>query len=61
MNPNVYGAVSHYFVVDAKAVYKMSDRWESALGVNNLNNFKYYVNPNPYPQRTWFASLKFDY
>ena len=61
VNPNVYGAVSHYFVVDAKAVYKMSDRWESALGVNNLNNFKYYVNPNPYPQRTWFASLKFDY
>lgn len=61
VNPNVYGAVSHYFVVDAKAVYKMNDRWESALGVNNLNNFKYYVNPNPYPQRTWFASLKFDY
>ena len=61
VNPNVYGAVSHYFVIDAKAVYKMNDRWESALGVNNLNNFKYYVNPNPYPQRTWFASLKFDY
>ena len=61
VNPNVYGAVSHYFVVDAKAVYKVSDQWEAALGVNNLNNFKYYVNPNPYPQRTWFATLKFDY
>ncbi len=61
VNPNVYGAVSHYFVVDAKAVYKVADQWEAALGVNNLNNFKYYVNPNPYPQRTWFATLKFDY
>ncbi|NOS94938.1 MAG: TonB-dependent receptor [Methylotenera sp.] len=61
VNPNVYGAVSHYFVVDAKATYKVADRWSAALGVNNLNNFKYYVNPNPYPQRTWFASMKFDY
>jgi iron complex outermembrane receptor protein len=61
VNPNVYGAVSHYFVVDAKAVYKFTNQWSSSLGVNNLNNFKYYVNPNPYPQRTWFASMKFDY
>ena len=61
VNPDVYGAVSHYFVVDAKAVYKVSNEWSASLGVNNLNNFKYYVNPNPYPQRTWFASLKYDY
>ncbi|NOS98439.1 MAG: TonB-dependent receptor [Methylotenera sp.] len=61
VNPNVYGAVSHYFVVDAKATYKVADQWSAALGVNNLNNFKYYVNPNPYPQRTWFATMKFDY
>ena len=61
VNPNVYGAVSYYFVMDAKATYKVSDKWTASLGVNNLNNFKYYVNPNPYPQRTWFASAKFDY
>lgn len=61
VNPNVYGAVSHYFVMDAKVVYKFADRWSANLGVNNLNNFKYYVNPNPYPQRTWFAGMKFDY
>ena len=61
VNPNVYGAVSHYFVMDAKATYKVADKWTAALGVNNLNNFKYYVNPNPYPQRTWFATAKFDY
>jgi iron complex outermembrane recepter protein len=61
VNPEVYGAVSHYFVMDAKAVYQVAKQWEAAFGVNNLNNFKYYVNPNPYPQRTWFLTAKFDY
>ncbi len=60
-NPDVYGAVSHYSVFDAKVVYKLARQWSAALGVNNIGNFKYYVNPNPYPQRTVFASLKFDY
>lgn len=61
VNPNVYGAVSHYSVFDAKVLYKLSCQWSASVGVNNLGDFKYYVNPNPYPQRTVFASLKFDY
>lgn len=61
VNPNVYGAVSHYSVVDAKLLYRISAHWAAALGVNNIGAFKYYVNPNPYPQRTYFASLRFDY
>ncbi|MBA5606192.1 TonB-dependent receptor [Duganella sp. FT3S] len=60
VNPDVYGAVSHYSVFDAKLLYNVNERWSAALGVNNLGNFKYYVNPNPYPQRTVFASLKYD-
>jgi iron complex outermembrane receptor protein len=59
-NPNVYGAVSHYSVFDAKLLYRFAPQWSASLGVNNLGNFKYYVNPNPYPQRTWFAGLKYD-
>jgi iron complex outermembrane receptor protein len=59
-NPNVYGAVSHYSVVDAKVLYRLSKPWSASLGVNNLGNFNYFVNPNPYPQRTWFAGLKYD-
>jgi iron complex outermembrane receptor protein len=59
-NPNVYGAVSHYSVIDAKLLYRFNRNWSASVGVNNLGNFKYYVNPNPYPQRTWFGSLKFD-
>lgn len=59
-NPNVYGAVSHYSVFDAKLLYRLTKQWSASVGVNNLGNFKYFVNPNPYPQRTWYAGLKFD-
>lgn len=59
-NPNVYGAVSHYSVFDAKLLHRIDKQWSVSVGINNLGNFKYYVNPNPYPQRTWFASAKMD-
>lgn len=61
VNPDVYGAVSRYSVFDAKLLYKMTRQWSAAFGINNVGNFKYFVNPNPYPQRTLFGSLKFDY
>jgi iron complex outermembrane receptor protein len=60
-NQAVSGAVSHYRVIDAKVLYKLSPQWSGSLGINNIGNFKYYVNPNPYPQRTMFASVKYDY
>ncbi len=60
-NPNVYGTtVSMYSVVDVKALYKIDKLWSASLGVNNLTNCQYFVNPNPYPMRTLFASVKFD-
>jgi len=62
VNPNTYGTtVTHYTVFDTKLVYKVANQWTASVGINNLNNYKYYVNPNPYPQRTLFASVKFDY
>lgn len=60
-NPNVYGAVSHYSVFDTKVNYIVSKHWAASLGINNIGNFKYYVNPNPYPQRTYYASVKYDF
>ncbi|MBP7080381.1 MAG: TonB-dependent receptor [Rhodocyclaceae bacterium] len=59
-NPNVYGAVSHYSVFDTKLLYRIDKQWSASAGINNIGNFKYYVNPNPYPQRTFFASLMYD-
>ena len=61
LNPNVYGAVSHYSVFDAKVLYKFRGPWSAAIGINNIGSFNYFVNPNPYPQRTLFGSVKLDY
>ena len=60
-NPDVYGAVSKYTVIDTKLLYKIDKHWTAAAGINNVGNYKYFVNPNPYPERTFFASLKYDY
>ncbi len=61
-NPNTYGTTAtRYTVFDTKLVYKVNNQWTASAGINNLNNYKYYVNPNPYPQRTFFAGMKFDY
>ena len=59
-NPDVYGAVSKYTVIDTKLLYKLDKHWTGSVGINNLGNYKYFVNPNPYPERTFFISLKFD-
>lgn len=63
INPDVYGTpgVSSYQVWDAKIVYHVAKEWTASAGINNIGSYKYYVQPNPYPQRTFFASLKYDY
>jgi len=59
-NPDTYGGTSNFFVVDARIRYKVAKQWSAALGIDNLNNQRYYV-AHPYPQRTAVAELKFDY
>ena len=59
-NPATYGGTSKYFLVDAKVVYRVAKQWSASLGVDNLNNYKAYV-AHPWPQRTVFAGVKFDY
>ncbi len=60
-NPDTYGGASRFLVVDAKVNYQLARQWSASVGVDNLNNYKYFVSPHPYPQRTFFAKLKFDY
>ena len=60
INPDTYGGVSSFLVADVKVVYKVAKQWSAAFGVDNINDYKAYV-VHPYPQRTVFASLKFDY
>ncbi len=59
-NPETYKAASQFLFVDAKANYKLKDRWTASLGVDNIFNDQAYVS-HPYPQRTGYAQIKFDY
>lgn len=60
-NHNNYGNVdSEIIVFDAKARYGVAPNWWLSAGVNNIGRWKAYVNPNPYPQRTFFLALNYD-
>jgi len=49
-----------YFVVDARAVWKVNDHWQAALGVDNATNASYFLF-HPFPQRSVITELKFTY
>jgi iron complex outermembrane receptor protein len=46
-----YQGFAGYFVVDTRARYKLDDNWNISVGVDNLNNDKYFLF-HPFPQRT---------
>ncbi|CAG0973284.1 putative TonB-dependent receptor BfrD [Methylophilaceae bacterium] len=60
INEDTYIAASKFFFVDLRSTYRFADRWTAALGIDNLNDYKAYVR-HPYPQRTAFIQVKFDY
>ena len=60
INSDVYKSASRFLFVDVKANYKFSDRWTASVGIDNINNDKAYVS-HPYPQRTGYLQMKFDY
>ena len=53
----VFGAFDSFVVFDARVQYRLSERLTAALGVDNLNNRKYFLY-HPFPQRTMVADLK---
>jgi iron complex outermembrane receptor protein len=59
-NPNTYGGRSTFHVFNAKALYRFAKQWSVSAGIDNIGNAKYYT-LYPYSQRTFFASMKFDY
>nr|WP_235839971.1 TonB-dependent receptor [Derxia lacustris] len=62
-NADVYGyayqGVSPYFTVDLRVLYRIDRQWSAAIGIDNVNNDKYW-NFHPYPQRSYSAELRFD-
>ncbi|HEV8519746.1 MAG TPA: TonB-dependent receptor [Burkholderiales bacterium] len=55
---HTFGGFDSYLVVDARLRYQFDKQWSAALGVDNLNNRKYFLF-HPFPQRTFVAELKF--
>jgi iron complex outermembrane receptor protein len=60
-DPNgfTYTGFSNFFVADVRTRYRVSRQWSLSVGIDNLNNYKYWAF-HPYTQRTLVAELKFD-
>jgi iron complex outermembrane receptor protein len=59
INGFTYQGVSKYFTVDARLRWQITRQWSAAVGIDNLNNYKYW-NFHPYPQRSYSAEVKYD-
>ncbi|MDD5249280.1 MAG: TonB-dependent receptor, partial [Rhodocyclaceae bacterium] len=59
-NQDVYGANSRFLVADVRATYPLEKHLKGAVGIDNLNNERYYLY-HPMPQRTLHAELKYEF
>jgi iron complex outermembrane receptor protein len=59
-NHETFGGNSRYLMVDLRGSWKFAPNWTASAGVNNVNNYRMYLFA-PYPQRTFFAELKYDF
>lgn len=60
VNAHTYQGFESYFVVDARVSYKFDRQVSGALGIDNLNNRKYFLF-HPFPQRTVTAELRMSF
>jgi outer membrane receptor for ferric coprogen and ferric-rhodotorulic acid len=61
-HPTSAGLARHldgYFVVDARVNYLLDSHWNAALGIDNLNDRKYFLF-HPFPQRS-VVELTYNY
>lgn len=49
-----------YFIVDLKAKYQITKQVSASAGVDNVNNSEVWLY-HPFPSRTYFAELKYNY
>jgi iron complex outermembrane recepter protein len=59
-NGSTYTGVSSYLVADVRLRYKLNKNWSGAVGVDNVNNAKYWAF-HPYSQRSLTAELRCDW
>jgi len=58
INPATYQGFQSFFVMDARVSCQIDKHWGASLGVDNLNNRKYFLY-HPFPQRTFYLGLKY--
>ncbi|SMC24348.1 iron complex outermembrane recepter protein [Andreprevotia lacus DSM 23236] len=58
-NAHTYMGFESFFVLDTRVQYRLDKQWTAAVGIDNINNRDYYLY-HPFPQRTYYAELKFD-
>jgi iron complex outermembrane receptor protein len=59
-NGGTYVGNSSMFVVDLRTKYQITKQLAIAGGIDNINNNAYWIY-HPFPMRTYFAELKFNY
>jgi iron complex outermembrane receptor protein len=57
---HTYQGFDGYLVVDARVNYQITEHWNAAFGIDNLNNRKYFLF-HPFPQRTAIVELTYNY
>jgi iron complex outermembrane recepter protein len=58
VNPDTYQGFSEWFVMDARANYRIDRHWGASVGVDNFLDRKYFLF-HPFPQRTVVAGVKY--
>ena len=60
-DPNgfAYQGASRFFTVDTRLSWQVARQWKLAVGVDNLNNYRYW-NFHPYSQRTYVMEARYD-
>jgi iron complex outermembrane receptor protein len=53
-----YQGFGGYFVLDARAQYRLDTNWTLSAGIDNLNNDKYFLY-HPFPQRTVLMEIHY--
>ncbi len=59
-NPETYQGFQSFFVMDARVNYNFAKHWSAAVGVDNLNDERYFLF-HPFTERTFFGELKYSY
>lgn len=60
INPDTYGGVSRFTMLDARVAYTTQSKVELALGVDNLTDERAYQS-HPYPGRTAFLEARWSF